>query len=81
MRSASSPFARTRRGFCVAVLGGLAGSTLAVARGVDRKSATLDIAAIERDRVVRSADRYLLEQPVTITASRAERSAGGAHDY
>jgi len=36
---------------------------------------------IERERVVRQADRYLHERPVTITAVRAARSAGGAHDF
>ena len=68
--------ARTRRGFCLGALSGLAGSALAFAR---QKGP--DVAAIERNRVVRSAERYLLEQPVTITACRAERSAGGPHDY
>ncbi len=41
----------------------------------------LDIAVIERGRVLRAADKYLAEQPVTVTASRAARSAGGAHDF
>jgi hypothetical protein len=35
----------------------------------------------ERARVVAAANRYLTEAPSTITASRAERSAGGVHDY
>ena len=35
----------------------------------------------ERTRVIAAADRYLKEPPVTITASRSPRSAGGAHDY
>ena len=69
-------FAPTRRGFCLGALSGLAGSALAFAR---QKGP--DVAAIERNRVVRSAERYLLEQPVTITTFRAERSAGGPHDY
>src|SRR5438093_10347927 len=38
-------------------------------------------AARERARVLTAADRYLREAPVTITASRAARSAGGPHDY
>jgi hypothetical protein len=40
-----------------------------------------ELVAIERHRVIEQADRYLREQPVTITATRAERSAGGAHDF
>ena len=35
----------------------------------------------ERARVTAAADRYLKEPPLTITASRSPRSAGGAHDY
>jgi hypothetical protein len=36
---------------------------------------------MERDRVIAAADRYLKEMPVTVTATRAPRSAGGPHDY
>jgi hypothetical protein len=41
----------------------------------------LDLAAIERGRVLKAADRYLTEQPVTITASGSPRSAGNRHDF
>jgi hypothetical protein len=40
-----------------------------------------DVAAFDRGRVVAAADRCLREQPVTITASRSPRSAGGPHDF
>src|SRR5688572_20081452 len=40
-----------------------------------------DIAELDRARVIRAADRYLKEKPVTITASRSPRSAGGPHDF
>ena len=40
-----------------------------------------DLVAIERGRVLKAADRYLNEQPVTITASSSPRSAGGRHDF
>jgi hypothetical protein len=40
----------------------------------------IDVAR-ERARVVAAANRYLKEKPITITASRASRSAGGPHDY
>jgi len=36
---------------------------------------------IERDRVIRLADSFLNEKPITITEFKAERSAGGLHDY
>jgi hypothetical protein len=40
-----------------------------------------DLATIERRRVLVAADRYLHEEPVTITAFPAPRSAGGPHDF
>jgi len=40
-----------------------------------------DLVQLERARVLAAADRYLGEAPVTITAVRAERSAGGPHDF
>jgi hypothetical protein len=39
------------------------------------------LVAIERRRVLAQAERYLLETPVTVTAVRAARSAGGPHDF
>ena len=41
----------------------------------------LDIEALDRTRVLTAADAYLGQEPVTITAFRAPRSAGGAHDF
>lgn len=41
----------------------------------------LDLWAIERDRVLRAADAFRDEPPVTITAFPAPRSPGGVHDY
>jgi hypothetical protein len=59
-----------RREFCTAVIAALAVPRLA-----------LDVAAIERGRVVPAAERYLHEAPISITAYRSERSAGGPNDY
>jgi Alginate lyase len=41
----------------------------------------LDLRTLERDRVLRAADRYLRESPQTITTASTPRSAGGRHDY
>ena len=46
-----------------------------------RRPVALDLAAIERPRVLRAANKYLKEAPVAITASQSSRSAGGRHDY
>lgn len=40
-----------------------------------------DIAAIDRDRILTAAREYLNEEPLTITAYKAQRSAGGIHDF
>jgi len=50
-------------------------------RSTEKNSLSIDVAAIDRARILRAADRYLRESPVTITAFAAARSAGGKHDY
>ena len=45
-----------------------------------RRSA-FDVAAFDRARVISAANRYMKEAPITITASRSPRSAGGVHDF
>jgi hypothetical protein len=40
-----------------------------------------DVAKFDRDRALKSANQYLSEAPVTITASSSARSAGGRHDF
>lgn len=40
----------------------------------------LDLAR-ERQRAVTQANRFLKDAPITVTASKAARSAGGPHDY
>src|SRR5437764_14605078 len=40
-----------------------------------------DVAAFDRARVLKAANQYLSERPVTITASHSPRSAGGLHDF
>jgi len=41
----------------------------------------VSIAAIDRARVLKAANQYLNEKPITITASSSPRSAGGLHDF
>jgi hypothetical protein len=71
----------SRREFCV-----LAGCALGEAaapssfRGLST-SPLIDVAAIDRARVLRAGAAYLKEKPVTITSASSPRSAGGKHDY
>ena len=43
--------------------------------------AVFDAARFDKTRVIKAADQYLKEKPVTITASHSSRSAGGIHDF
>src|SRR5262245_28894209 len=40
-----------------------------------------DVAAFDRNRVLKAANQYLSEAPITITATSSKRSAGGPHDF
>lgn len=71
------PSATTRRTF-LASLGAVAGAAL-WPRPVSASTLSLD--DIERRRVLPAARWYLHEKPVTVTAFRCPRSAGGPHDY
>jgi hypothetical protein len=61
-------------------------ATLAIACGASWARAAsdtqpIDVARVERARVLKAADAYLADAPVTVTASSSPRSAGGRHDY
>ena len=58
-----------------------ASARLAEALKARRRQGRVNVAAIDRNRILRAARRYLTEQPLTITATRSPRSAGGPHDY
>jgi hypothetical protein len=40
-----------------------------------------EVAAFDGARVIKAANQYLTEKPITITASVSPRSAGGRHDF
>jgi hypothetical protein len=40
-----------------------------------------NVTRFDRDRVLKAANEYLKEEPITITASTSPRSAGGSHDF
>jgi hypothetical protein len=42
---------------------------------------SFDLAAEERPRVLRGAEKHLNDPPITVTAANSSRSAGGKHDY
>src|SRR3954469_10979215 len=42
---------------------------------------SLNLASLDRARILQAANQYLTEKPITITASSSPRSAGGLHDF
>jgi len=52
---------------------------------ITRTHGTIDgpalVAATDHDRILRLANSFLAQQPITITASHSPRSPGGLHDY
>ena len=52
-----------------------------VARPAQAQLTRSDLVQLERGRVLAAAERYIGEAPVTVTAVRAGRSAGGPHDF
>src|SRR5262249_43267467 len=74
----------SRRAFCASVgalFGSAAVSKSAVARSFAANTEKINVAQIDRQRILTAAQRYLNEEPITITASSSPRSAGGKHDY
>src|SRR5436309_127 len=41
----------------------------------------LDLVALDRARILRAAQQYMKEKPITLTQYSSPRSAGGKHDY
>ena len=74
-RGARAPSGKVTR--CLVVLIFLSQSLLTSVEGQAKFSA----AGIDRARVLKAANRYLSEKPITITASTSPRSAGGPHDF
>ena len=42
---------------------------------------SVDVAAIDQNRILAQADEFLTAEPITVTASQCERSQGGPHDF
>ena len=87
---ATPPVSPSRRNFCCGA------SALLLARGGLLRAASLatqvqhsppatatrpDVAAIDRDRILAAATRYLTQPPTPITALPCARSPGSPHDY
>jgi hypothetical protein len=68
----------TRRQFVSGVAGAIALGTTGVAFAED---AYAMVAKVDRERILKAANQYLIDAPVTVTAAHSDRSQGGLHDY
>lgn len=65
---------------CARAFAGLL-SILFVCESAVPQQANVNVADIDRARILKAANQYLNEKPITITASSSPRSAGGLHDF
>jgi hypothetical protein len=73
----------SRREFCVAAGLVAAGAVVAprIAFGRLASGEILNVAVIDRHRILTAANRYLRENPITITSFSSSRTPGNKHDY
>lgn len=72
---AHAPSIKLIRLFAMGALVGL------VCCSVSAQQRTFNVAAFDRQRILKAANQYLSEAPITITAAHSPRSAGGVHDF
>jgi hypothetical protein len=75
-----------RRDFCFSAAAAVASTRVpAFAASVPPANGPLitlaEIEQIDRERILRAANAYLAQPPVTVTAASSARSKGGKHDY
>jgi len=75
----------TRRSFLKATAAAGCMSAAGLAFGLSRQSEKSDafrlVSETDRKRILKAADKYISQAPLTITAFSAPRSAGGLHDF
>lgn len=70
-----------RRSFCFAAAAAVSQTFAEVGASPVPLISEREVARIDRERILRLANEYLTQPPVTITASSSPRSHGGRHDY
>lgn len=71
----------TNAGTCALFTAFAATGFVSARKRLDESPGNIDVAVIDRARVLHAAEHYLRESPITLTAFPASRSAGGKHDY
>ena len=65
----------------VAVVMGISSRSILADDAGQKAPLKFDIKAIEKDRMLKAADQFLTDEPITVTASQCPRSSGGPHDF
>lgn len=75
--------ALSRREFCTLAGGTAVGLSFVPVWGAEQPATSSFglVAATDRTRILAAADKYISAQPITVTASKCERSPGGPHDF
>src|ERR1700694_5448241 len=55
--------------------------TLLACLSAAAQHSSIDVVVFDRARVLKAAEKYLSEKPITITVAHSPRSAGGLHDF
>lgn len=71
----------SRRRFCVLTAAGFTAPKFPELWSEPLKGAYALVETTDRARILSAANRYLSEQPVTVTSSQSDRSPGGLHDF
>jgi hypothetical protein len=59
----------------------LPGSMTLACLSVQAEPISFEVAKFDKARILKAANQYLKEAPITITASTSKRSTGGVHDF
>jgi hypothetical protein len=73
--------AMTRREFVTTVAGAAGALAIPEARAATGGDGYALVAKVDRARILADAQKYLAEEPLTVTSAHSDRSAGGLHDY
>ncbi len=73
--------AMTRREFVTTVAGAAGALAIPEARAATGSDGYALVAKVDRARILADAQKYLAEEPQTVTVAHSDRSAGGLHDY
>jgi hypothetical protein len=71
----------TRRQFVMTTAGAVGACAVGSAFAATKEDAYALVARVDRARILGAAQKFLADEPLTVTSAHSERSGGGLHDY